>query len=543
MKYMKPTPGSTPRAPLQKAYQVIIKGACIVFLLALLYFFVFGVMIPVHKQYGGMQSGALALAVVFVGVCALLFSWRGMEYVANLLKKKWVLLIVFIGIFTIHAILAFALAIDPSTSGWDPLSIYRGALDLFKGRPLGEELGYFQAYSNNLGIVILLVGWWSVFALFGFTDTIALSVILNLLCMNMALFLTYISVRRAISAKAGLFALGLGIVFITFSLWSRTFYSDTVGLLFTAASMYLLIRISEPSSFRKRAILASLFAVVIAFGYLIKPTIVFIAIAAIAVLGVRLLFHTSWRYRVRYMLLGIGAMALSVIVITSSHFMITRQLNLTVNSMPLSNFMLLGLSKVCSPEECRYGAWNMDDALKVGEFNDFDAYTAYAKEEIQHRLAGYGPQGYAYFLSEKGAWIIGDGTFYAYREGVDKTASRVYDTLLSVKVQKNMHPKGAQYERFRNMIQMLWMSTILCVLALLFLAFRKEAFPEIISITLLSLFALLLFLLLFEARSRYVYLYLPLFIMSASYGFINLVKPVPELRRKLSKFVRKSHNV
>lgn len=508
---------------------------CGVFFLLFGYLILTSILFPRYQQLQGIITLDALLAILLLVGMVWLWSRAWVTRFASDIARSQIFWPVLAGIFLLHLFLALSLVIDPTMSGWDPQTIFQAAEKISSGVGLSpSEMTYFQAYSNNLGIVALAAVLMKSGAVFGVHAMASLLIIFNVVCMNVALVLTYFCVKKVINDKAALFALVLGIIFITFSLWSRTFYSDTVGMLFPVAMLFIVIHLNEASSRRKWLLVAAL-GIVAGLGYLIKPTTIFVLIAAGLVFGLRSAI-ISLRTRTYFYKVG-GALLVVVfgwwLMSTFISQMTAKRLEVAPHSMPLSSFMMLGLSKVCTPSECRYGAWNMPDALKYDEMNNPEQYKTYTESEVRHRLSTYGIGGYAAFLSEKGAWIMGDGTFYAYGEGVEKEVQPTASNWFSRLVQKVMFVSGKWFGIFQNTAQTWWI--VLCILVLMpFFWLRRREFEPVLSTVYISLLGLLVFLLLFEARSRYLYLYIPLFIIAAAYGFNLLVMQVKGIR-----FIRK----
>ena len=124
-----------------------------------------------------------------------------------------------------------------------------------------------------------------------------------------------------------------------------------------------------------------------------------------------------------------------------------------------------------------------------------------------------GFNGFAKLVIKKNLSNYNDGTFTWAREGefyktVYPSDSRVKTALRNFYFNKP--------EAFRFLAQTIWFFTLLCIC---FSAFRKaSAYSGIISLVALSLFGESIFLLLFECRARYLFLYLPLFLILAAVG-------------------------
>ena len=97
--------------------------------------------------------------------------------------------------------------------------------------------GYYVTCNNNLGLALLLTGWYRLVGLFGITpDTeagIYAGIVLNVLAIWLAVVLVCMLARRILHHNSGValtFLLAAG--FLPFVLWAPCFYSDTLSLPF-----------------------------------------------------------------------------------------------------------------------------------------------------------------------------------------------------------------------------------------------------------------------------------------------------------------------
>ena len=146
-----------------------------------------------------------------------------------------------------------------------------------------------------------------------------------------------------------------------------------------------------------------------------------------------------------------------------------------------------------------------------------DERTQADTEMIRKRLEDYGPAGLLEHLEKKLLSNYGDGTWAWGAEG------DFYKEILENKNQ-GMSPflksiyyyDGDRYTYFCSYSQMVWILLLSgCFLAFLF---RKEDQGRKGFIIMLSLVGLTLFELIFEARARYLYCYVPLYLLLGSWG-------------------------
>jgi len=491
-------------------------------------------------------------AVVFTWIIAHMvlsptYQWPGVAFLINVLGAvgiSWILLkysyklesrlryyqiiLVFVFLFAIQLFIAFALQISPIETGWDPQFIYKAAIALTTGNNAYTDIYfYFERNSNNLGLLAILATW---FKLWRWTDIPpeTLTVILNVAFMNASLWLLYLSARRIHGEIGANIALAMGVVFITLSSWVTTFYSDSVGLLFPIATLYLYIKILDSESSRYKVLIALLAGILLGVGFLVKPTIIIVAVAIVIVFIMNNADIDKRRILLRGFLYSTVVAAFAILSFLGVRGFMLDKMKIQINSLPESHFIMIGLKKACYSQNsnlCLYGAYNEADAVKYSKFGSMDEYRSYTYSEIKKILAGYGIGGYLEYLSEKGAWVLGDGTFYAYGEGAGGNVAMNSNFYGSSLVKDILHIKGAYYEVIIHTFQIIWFA----ILILLLLPIYKRAkTSQVMLIIYLSLFGILLFTLIFEGRSRYLYLYVPLFIL----GAVSAIKTASAAKHK-----------
>jgi len=188
-------------------------------------------------------------------------------------------------------------------------------------------------------------------------------------------------------------------------------------------------------------------------------------------------------------------------------------------SKPLLHFAAMGLKTVDYGNTVSYGGFNQADADNTVKLQGKQAKTDYSVMLIKQRLNEHGSVGYSKFLAHKTNWILSDGTFYAYGEGSNEAVKFTAQDQISKHVRGFMYVEGKRYVFFSNVLQVFWVALLLLIAVQLIIhimhkASRANAYAVLPR---LMIAGILLFLLLFEGRSRYIFLYLPIFIVAAMY--------------------------
>ena len=241
-------------------------------------------------------------------------------------------------------------------------------------------------------------------------------------------------------------------------------------------------------------------------GYLFKPTVLIILIAAVILGIVNLLSGQKIEYKKAAAMLCCVAIA-AASAFSVKHILVTRKKLPAEKSMTITHYLMMGLNSETE------GVYSSDDVKYSRNIGDKKARQEANIKIIRERLEKMGFKGLAKLFIKKNLSNYNDGTFTWSREGtfyriVHPSNSRVTMALRDFYCNKP--------ETFRFLAQTIWFFILLCICFSAFL--KASAYSGIISLVALSLFGESIFLLLFECRARYLFLYLPLFLILAAVG-------------------------
>jgi hypothetical protein len=420
--------------------------------------------------------------------------------------------------FVVEFSIGYAVRVIPD---WDAGTIYSNAAGLATGSIRTVEFDYYSMYPNNIMLTLMLAGYLSVLHHFGTTDLYLGAIVLNAVVMTVAVGLAVTVARKIAGTGTAIFVLLPCAVYVALSPWIAVPYSDTLGMLFPILLLYLFLLSQQTKNPIVTHCLWIAIGLVAAVGFYIKPTVLFVLIAA----GVAMAFTLRARLRewrrvaavAGCLVLAFGTfVAASTAIKASLAASGTLSFDLYDNDkeFPVTHFLKLG--------SVGLGGYNGPDVIESksiespqGRFqNGIDVYV--------ERVSEMGPWGYLDFLNVKGKAILGDGTFFNWGEGMArKPVELLTRDPLSRAIQDYFYYEGPHFSFLRAFWQSFWFPTLALVAAPLILRGRSMLEPAAVVMR-LSLFALVLFLLLFEGRSRYLYMYMPFFILLASLSLATL---------------------
>ncbi len=414
---------------------------------------------------------------------------------------------------------------------WDVAMLIRNAFAVAEGEPLMSTL-YFSSYPNNLLLMIVFSIIRKADLYFGVLDV--QQGIMGILCVQCFLSaLTGYLLFQVVRKLAGCFGAWCGwfsyLVLVGSSGWLMIPYSDSVGLFFPAALLYLYMKLQNGKCIRLKWIGLGVLS---CLGYHVKPQIliVFIAIVIVEVFTPKpktaegeLMKPTpgkpvlsgkgrTGKLGLLYALAGIVLASLLYSCLVRD---ITRQLD-QEKAFGFTHFIMMGLN------DANNGAYLEADVEFSRSFATKAERTEANLQVIGQRLKEMRLGGLGTHVVRKLLTNYGDGTFAWKMEG--NFLHQVYEPknkFISPVLRNIIWGDGKANALNETVKQGVW----LCVLAasLGMIGYRKKA-DSAVAAVLLAVIGLTVFEVLFEARARYLYIYVPFYIVTGVLGAKEMVR-------------------
>lgn len=403
-------------------------------------------------------------------------------------------------------------------TGWDAGLLIDTAYQISSGQSFDSstyESYYFSIYPNNILLIFIFSKIMKLESLFGVLDAwTGIMGILTVQCLISALTGLLVFKTAGLwgnSLRLSWNTWGMYVLIIGVSPWVSIPYSDSMGLIFPVLFLYLYFLSQNGKWIWVKCLCMTATAVL---GYKIKPQLTIIAIAAVVIFFLNVL-KGKWKIRewkTRAWKAGTGILTGAVIMFLGCH--------LASSSIPIeldkeeafgpAHFVMMGLN----PET---NGGFLEGDVEYTYSQSADKRTQADIEMIRQRLENYGPTGLLEHLKKKLLSNYGDGTWAWGAEG------GFYTEILENKNQ-GMSPffksiyyyEGDRYTYFCSYSQMVWL--LLLSGGFFAFLFRKKDWGRKGFIIMLSLVGLTLFELIFEARARYLYCYVPLYLLLGSWG-------------------------
>jgi len=406
--------------------------------------------------------------------------------------------------------------------GWDVGMVVGSAIS---DNPTENSL-YFSRNTNNLFLAFSFrfVAYLYRIA-FGNVEYIwhVLSVI-NVIAIDISIVLIFFIGKKMFSLKIAYIAYGLSVLLFGFFPWIIVPYSDTLAMPFTVLIFWLFLLLKDARKLRYRILLSVVIGSITFIGYLIKPTVVIVLIAALLITLVSTI--GKWKnmvismtsFFVIFATFAGGNPLWGKFIDQQNTYMLDKDIQI-----PFTHFIMMGMKEVKMGTEedspIYYGSYNVEDVSATFSKASTKEMQEMHLEVIKERFRNYGALGYLKFLINKARWVTSEGQFFWGLEGNFANYDNQSNFLANIIY--NVNPS---YNIYLYYSQGIWLFVFFMIVYPLFTKNKKEKYYYSVGISFIrcTIVGILLFILLFEGRSRYLILYLPYFSLLAAYGLLQL---------------------
>lgn len=398
---------------------------------------------------------------------------------------------------------------------WDVGLIIHAAQTIANGGAIEDSYNtYFSVYPNNLFLIYLFANIFKFVGYFGIHDMksyiMVLSVIQCFLSSMAGVCVFSLTKFFCKNIQYAWLSWGAYFILIGTSSWLVVPYSDSWGLIFPIFIIYLYVRIQNKE---KINVWYPLLLVICCYvGYKIKPQIIIVLIAILIVECMKIIANPK-QGKMFIMLIcffvGIAFAGdkLNDVVQHNMGFELNEEYE-----YGWTHFLMMGLNNE------RDGVWDGEDVTYSGSFDTKESRRDANMERVRERLHEYGITGVAKHLIKKMLVNFSDGTFFFGGEGDPLENYDIYPASISKKVQSVFWTDGNLYYINALVKQIVWIFILLCMLGNFFYIKEFSLIKDEMYVTMISFIGIFLFELLFEARSRYIFIYVPIIIVLGMCG-------------------------
>lgn len=438
-----------------------------------------------------MIAGVAAVVMVAVFVC-------------KKIKNKKLLLISLSAILVLlQAVTIRYLAVNYTVESWDMGVVYNAAQYFVENNSFDMgKYDYFLWFPNNSPLYNIFVIIFKVFSAVGIKNTQLALNVFNAALLFFSAWLTEKSSQLLAGEEYTGVGLMLCVALCPFSLYAVLAYTDTFSMIFLALALYFYIRkMKNKGNYWVNLRAFSLF---IAVGASMKVSVLVIAIAAIIDLFIGKEDVAKRAISlVLVMVISIGGFSALKNMHENSPFLPEYDYNYTI---PYTHWVMMGLNGL--------GGYCDDDyQLITLQHPDKQSRQAANIDEIINRIEEKGAVGMVHHVANKLSFIYGDGTFTASQK-LDRAAvkgSALHNYIIYV-------ADGYKYLGYSSLAY--FMAILMFISIGMFIAIKRKN-TSLVMLA-LSLVGVTCFLILWEARTRYILNFLPVFVVLAVFGIKSI---------------------
>ena len=423
-------------------------------------------------------------------------------------------------------------------SGWEVV-IMRNRVDWIVngGTMQGMSIDVsYSIYPNNLLMFYILCLIEKVAMLFSMAKPYNLCIYVSCLCVNLSCFLGNLIIRRLTGSRfIKCCYILVSTVFIAFSPWIIIPYTDTYGMFFAMLGMWALLCLEH------KYIKWPVVALISFVGYYIKPTCMFPLFAAYIIYGVRYLvsLRKSWKELCMLVISTLVSWGVWMLIPLWIQYTYSFELLPECRMTPI-HYLMMGINEKTG------GAFSSEDFEYSCSFPDVESREQANREVYLSRwnslISG---KRMGAFIIDKALVNFNDGTFAWSGEGTFFVDKIEHDNILWDWFLKTMVPpevwgnEGKYYYLYRTVMQMIWLQILT---GIVFVGFdRKVHMTQKACITVV-LCGLMAFIMIFEARARYLLIYAPIFLIFSLCGYEAVWKKFASAFPRLKRYLLTGHS-
>lgn len=468
----------------------------------------------------------LLLIIVLTLGCLYIVKYFAKKY-NSFIKKylKWLLFFYLLTTFIIQIVLGSQMRYTPM---WDLGSVYNGAISWLEQGNISEYADYFYYFPNNLGLMLLFKGYFTVIhivcGIVGIgTDYFLAVLVLGDVAVTIFRFSVIWISKKLFGEEYAVTAMVLLLLCIPLYFAAAVFYTDIMSFAAPALFYLLYLYAKETDSFKKKTVYYVLMAFVAAFGMEVKFTVIIIVIAV----GIEVFLTDGWKHFL--LMAGINAIVIATIFsaannIVYSGLLVKEQAEL--QNTPYLHWIMMGAQG--------NGSYNPADYEFTRSFEDKEERQEALKAEIVRRYKELGIKGTLELWKNKTKKCFGDGT-YALSDFLDDEP--IEESIWS----KWILYSSENYDKYQTICLGVFVAIMLLMffgaVGSLIKGYTLKA--EMTSIW-LAFLGIWMFLMIWEVSERYFTNYLSVMLLAALFGLFHFERFIVYVVNRLKNFNLKS---
>lgn len=462
--------------------------------------------LPIARDRHGYHAAA-ALAGFLLVMCIFNLTANGLRSMdeARLERVRRIAVPVYLAVlFVTQVVLGYMMEYVPSG---DNFMIFNGsqllASDGCFDRYPDFEL-YLARYSNQWGFLLFFAAMWKLFGLFGVENIFFPMVIVQAALYIPAVRCALAIARKKRGVRAELMLLILLALCLPMYLAAGVMYTDTFSLPFVMFTLYLAFRVMEEKDVRRQLLLAAACGLMATLGGMIKMTVAIVLIAAVI----------CWLLTMRPVRAAACAALCVVIMFAGNsaveHVLLSGPVDpamVAQHNTPKIHWVMMSIPSSDNPYGSYYNeygvTWTM---MENGATRQEVMDSIYSRMKDKIYTLRY-PNRLILATLRKNAMCFGEGTF-GMTEMLDDNPVRPNPVSAIVL------EEGAYYALYKGIVSGVYFAQLFLAVAACARDIRRRDLR--MAMGYVAMFGMMLFLMLWEARPRYFFGFVPVILLLAS---------------------------
>lgn len=432
--------------------------------------------------------------VTYILIISLLYKF----IIAKMEKIKFIEYFIFILLITCLVISGLYFKVNPT---WDMGTTFDIAKEYVEKGTYTNTF-YLSQFPNNIMMTIIDVILLKGMSVLGVKDFITGITIVTAFVIFMSIFISFFIIKKVYNRKKALTFLLIAFFTTPLYLYAAEYYTDTFSMIIPVLLLYIWIYMEDEHPLWRRIFTDIIFSIILFVGIKLKLTSAFVVIA---ILFYEIICGKCKRV-IKKMIIIIPVI---VLLLITFNFVVVDKLapkdERNLNEVPKEHWIMMGMNGVGNFSYSEYGYTNAPENKTFEQKKRADIIKI--KERIVTRTANEHIKN----LSGKLFFAWHDGTYWApdvlRREPCNKKILHEY--IL----------EGGKYSDYYKYIpQVMHFSLLFFIFVNICTIIKRKDKESKDIIMLVTIFGVMLFLLIWENRSRYLVNILPLMLMSQLNG-------------------------
>lgn len=435
----------------------------------------------------------LIFGIIFYMIIALV-TYK--KVIPKIIKNKYIPIILMIVFTIICLIVGYKLRVNPS---WDMGRVFEIASKYANGTINQDD--YLYEFPNNIAITYIFIAVLKIANIIKIENLITAITIFNSIVVCLTVISLYYATKRVFNEKTALMFLIISLFTTPLYLYTAIYYTDTMSMLFAALTFLLYAYSRSEQNKLKRTVLEILFGITIILCIKVKITSAFVVIAMVVY---DILSGKIIKFSKKFWITILSAALCFILCVIIQNRLILPDLEKQKYiKMPIEHWILTGL--------VGNGGYNSEIRDYTGGFSGYEEKRKGDIEKIKETIKEYNIGTFVDHINQKLKFAWSDGTYYApeklWREPLNK--GFLYEFVAKDGSKTNLYKYFPQSMHFGMLIFM--------VIDILIILKNKKLDKKDIILA-ISVFGLLVFLLLWENRSRYILTLVPIMLILEARG-------------------------